>query len=350
VYRATAAAPTHYKFVSTVHFTLEAFVNNGEDTAFLYDNAIFLHDAVPDHIDPGGWVLSLHKNQTGASPTSVSAFAVNVYQASGLSSLNKNLAVAPGTPGGVNGSFVRLQPVSSGSGTGDPVFTGFHGQFFRMKGAADRVFNIVAAPGLLVNAYFGWLAEGQSMTSAQMRDARLAHAASNRPSSSFLRASPPAAHYHSLPRTVAYNHPGTYMTQAGLVVGMGAAARRVYVAAGNYTAGFSRAEVRDADGQITPLSDEPLELAAGVTVTRLSDYRLQLDTPILTLILVNADHFFNIDALLRASYSPQLHMTGLLGQTADPSWKTQSSREWWQHIEQGFMLADQDLFAALKRE
>ena len=240
--------------------------------------------------------------------------------------------------GGFGIDDVRLVPGSSV--VGDPVFTGFQQQQFRVTGLPERVFNLISLRQLQLNSRFVALTDGQSCSAADMKNIRSLMQmmssdsdAQDAPASASARSAPSIP-----PRTTAYNHPGTYLGSAGVKL----SGHRLYVASGAYAAGFSNVSL---DGLELPVAAEPVTLADGLSVVHSSPFSLTIHSSLLSLTLVNADHFLNIEAAsLHAAYSSDWDIAGLLGQTADPAWLVQKSAVWRWRLERDHLLQGQDIF------
>jgi len=142
-----------------------------------------------------------------------------------------------------------------------------------------------------------------------------------------------------VPRTTSWSHNGTYMGEFGIKFGGGS---RLYVAPGPFVNGFAAVTL---DGEAMPLSLAPVKVAEGFTVTR-TNHKVLVVTPVVRFTLVNSDRLINVEeASLLSSFSPDLHLDGLLGQTADTKWKTQKSKHWKKHLEEDHMLSVNDLFS-----
>ena len=243
----------------------------------------------------------------------------------------------------------NVQLVKGAHVVGDPVFSGFHGQFFRVTGLPSRVFNLLSLESLQVNSRFVPLTDGQSISAAEMKTIRslmeITGAATAVASATFVP-----------PPTTAYNHPGTYLGSAGIKL----AGHRLYVESGEYRLGFANVSL---DGKELPVSDSVQVLADGSQLHRPSPFKLSITTEQLSFTLVNADHFLNIEsaALLQSitaiRHTKHRHasstataeddhcaIAGLLGQTADPEWTVQKTDEFKQHLELDHLLTSDDLF------
>ena len=215
---------------------------------------------------------------------------------------------------------------------GDPVFHGFNGQLFSVKGENGRVFNVLSAPDLVFNNRFLAIqSQSESMTATEMREVRaqfkhtklldLANAAAN-------SANRP-------PVTTAWSHNGTYMGECGLRLGES----QLYIQPGTYAQGFAAITL---NGVALPVSAEPVELEGDMTVTHASAYSVTIATRDVRFTIVNSDRFVNIEHASVRNVNAQL--SGLLGQTADQEWEVVQSKEWRDHLENDFMLASDNLF------
>ena len=272
--------------------------------------------------------FKLHRKSTAPVQLSLGFFVVNEYAALALDS---------------------VQLVAGAHVVGDPVFSGFHGQFFRVTGLPSRVFNLLSLESLQVNSRFVPLTDGQSISAAEMKTIRslmeITGAATAVASATFVP-----------PPTTAYNHPGTYLGSAGIKL----AGHRLYVESGEYRLGFANVSL---DGKELPVSDSVQVLADGSQLHRPSPFKLSITTEQLSFTLVNADHFLNIEsAALLQSYANIKHtqhkhasgtgtaedddcvMSGLLGQTADPEWTVLKTDQFKQHLELDHLLTSDDLF------
>jgi hypothetical protein len=116
---------------------------------------------------------------------------------------------------------------------------------------------------------------------------------------------------------------------------------RVRVVPGPYLAGFTSVTL---DGKEMELSTEAVEIAEGYVLQRTS-HRLDVITPLLRFAIVNSDKFINVEsAAVLQAYSPELHIDGMLGQTADAEWTVQKTAHWRKHLEEDHMLASDDVF------
>ena len=243
-----------------------------------------------------------------------------------------------------------VQLVAGAHVVGDPVFSGFHAQHFRVTGAPARVFNLLSMRRLQVNSRFVSLSAGQSIGAAEMKTIRslmeITGAATAVASSLFVP-----------PPTTAYSHPGTYLGSAGVKL----SGHRLYVQAGEYRLGFANVSL---DGEPLPVSEAVQVLADGSQLHRPTPFSISITTAELTFTLVNADHFLNFEsaALLQpiAALRHRQHehaaaahsaeddkdclIAGLLGQTADPEWQVQKTDGWRRHLELDHLLQGDDLF------
>ena len=177
--------------------------------------------------------------------------------------------------------------------SGDPVFSGFHGQTYQVHGIAGEVFNLVTTQHLQLNALFVFLDEGQSITSAQMAE---------------LRTASPASRY---PTTAAWSHPGTYLGAVGLQV----ESHGLVVHAGRYAEGFQSVTfdglaITADHWRFAPHAVGPISLRF------LAPGRLAVTTAELSFHLVNADGFLNVENAQLGTVEPE-DIDGVLGQSAD---------------------------------
>ena len=215
---------------------------------------------------------------------------------------------------------------------GDPVFRGFHGQQFTVKGEAGRVFNVLSSATMSFNSRFIALAESESMTASDMKAVRASFGQSK-----MLDLLQGSDAVNRPPVTTAWSHNGTYMGECGLKMGE----LELYVAPGAYATGFSAVTI---DGVSVPISSRPVELDGDMTVTHPSAFKLIVATPDMRFTIVNADRFVNIEHASVLNADAQL--SGLLGQTADAEWEVVQSAEWKEHLETDFKLGSDDLFGA----
>jgi hypothetical protein len=144
-------------------------------------------------------------------------------------------------------------------GHGDPVFAGFQGQEFQFHGLPDEHFNLVSSPDVQLNSHFVYLSSGK-------------------------------CDYND---TECFTHPGTYMDVLGLSVGES----HVKMVAGTHEAGM-RVWVND------------MEIKRGAHINRLASNvtgslryhhngKVDINTDVMGLQIVNSDMFFNIRAALK---------------------------------------------------
>ena len=287
---------------------------------------------------------------TPLSPATVAA-AVTPFQICGFTPVLPHVAAlqAPAAvivPVGSSGGSSTGAASASSTGTvsvssspvtsvlGDPSFVGFNGQRFQVHGIPNRYFNLLSTPTLQFNALFTMLVDGQSLTAGQMRSARVSRQ---------LQAVK-SAQVYPLPLTTAYSHEGTFLAEMSLkFTAPDGTVVRVVATAGPYTTGFSHVTV---SGVAVTISSSAVQVATGMYVTLTTPSILTIDTPAVSFTLANADHFFNIEqATLNLPYTADAQMDGLLGQTADETWKVESSREFKQHMVYDYLLADMDGFS-----
>jgi hypothetical protein len=152
---------------------------------------------------------------------------------------------------------------------GDPVFAGFQGQNFQFHGLPDEHFNLVSSPDVQLNSHFVYLSSGK-------------------------------CDYND---TECFTHPGTYMD----VLGLSVADSHVKMVAGTHEAGL-RIWVND------------IELSRGQHIHQLSNNvtsslryhhngRVEINTDVMALEVVNSDMFFNIRAALNDAQLLQVGST-----------------------------------------
>lgn len=225
---------------------------------------------------------------------------------------------------GPNPQFQALSTVCvGGTVSGDPVFTGFNGQQFAVKGVAGQVFNVISSPTLSFNNRFVQLDESMSIEAMQAVRAE----AKQHKLKSMMKGVPPV--------TTAWSHAGTYLGESGIILGE----NQLYIAPGAFATGFSSITL---NGVALPISSSPVELDGDMTVTHSSAYKVQISTPSVRFTIVNADNFVNIEHARVMSAETQL--TGLLGQTADAEWEVVQSAEFVQHVENDYIVANNELF------
>ena len=210
---------------------------------------------------------------------------------------------------------------------GDPAFTGFHNQHFQVHGIPNKLFNLLSTPTLQVNARFKMIKDGEAMTSGQMRHVRLLSEIKSGSSSS------------SLPITTAFSHDGTFLGEMGIKL----QSHSLHVLAGAYATGIHTVTL---DGVALPVSNKPVMLTKTIAVTRPHTHSLVVDTAEVSFVIVNSDHFFNIEqATLNMAEFADMIIDGMLGQTADSKWAVQSTAAFKQHMIMDFLLQGDDLFS-----
>ena len=228
---------------------------------------------------------------------------------------------------------------------GDPVFVGFHKQRFNVKGQVNRVYNILSLPSLQLNTRFVKVGRAMNATqqlSVRQRQGKLLNALRGGTGAGTASASVAGSMdasatvaIQSLPRTTAWSHAGLYMGEAGVQL----SGQRLLVQAGAYVSGFATVQL---DGKELPVSSDATLLMDGSSIWRPTSSVVKIRTTEVQFELRNSDHFLNLhSAQLAEQAVAQLdHIDGLLGQTADQDWKTQSkSKAFVQHLEQDFMLS-----------
>ena len=201
---------------------------------------------------------------------------------------------------------------------GDPSFVGFHGEAFQVHGIADRVFNLITAPTLQVNARFSLFEQGDCMSAHQMQSIRSVALKSGK----------------SIPSTAAWTHNGTYLSEMGIKLGQ----NRVKIVAGEYATGMV-ATVNDALMTLTKMTINDY------TISMTTPHQITITHPLVKLTMTNSDRFFNMDyAELTASDSQTMTMDGLLGQTAHSDFKLQSTAQFKFHQVYDYLIRGEDLF------
>jgi hypothetical protein len=214
-------------------------------------------------------------------------------------------------------------PTPVAGATGDPQFVGFYGQSYQVHGIPNEIFNIITSTQMNINAKFIFIAEGEAMTSGEQKELWQKSSSVQDSPWSILRTaltSPNSKHqsHHQLPNTAAWTHTGSYLGEIGIQMGE----ETVMVWPGSYSKGFDALIVK---GQTvsTPLLDEGnvqmlVQNSAGI-ITLLSRHVLLVQTALVSLEIVNSDHFFNIDnARLNDRTAAVNALDGILGQSADP--------------------------------
>ena len=284
------------------------------------DNTCFYFDSAPGAIEPGEQTTLYTGTQD--LPGSFTAYYYTI-------SLSAGLTVCP-----------------TANIHGDPVFLGFHGQTFLVKGEADRVFDILSSTDFSLNSRFVSLSSSnQSITAAQMNAVRrqyrlkqskllslaggIAGMGSAADSVSSALSIPPS--------TAAWNHAGTYLGECGVRLG----GSKLYVQPGAYATGFTQVTL---DNVTVPVSSTAILLDGNMTVTRISAYKLTISTLTVRFTIVNSDHFVNIERASVLDENAQL--AGLLGQTADKEWEVRQSKAWKRQLESEYKLNSNQLFGA----
>ena len=228
---------------------------------------------------------------------------------------------------------MTYQGCNGANGLGDPVFTGFHGQHFAVKGEKNRAYNVLSLPSLQLNTRFVPLSKGQAMNGTEQSSVRARQ-------SKLIKALQ-ATHETELPSTVAWSHRGLYMGETGVQV----SGHRLLVQPGAYSTGFVSVML---DGAELPVSSVPVELLDGSSITRSSSSVVQVSNAQVQFTLVNSDHFLNIhSAMLKVDASTLGdHVDGLLGQTIADTFRVEKTAAFQQHLEEDFVLAEgEDVFS-----
>ena len=225
-----------------------------------------------------------------------------------------------------------LTSSSAPSVQGDPVFVGFHGQRFLVKGLAGRAYNVLSLPTLQLNTRFVALSTGSALNAsaqslARTRQSRLISLLTGQKAGS-------AGTVDTLPSTTSWSHDGLYIGETGVQVD----GHRLLVQPGAYVDGFEAVEL---DGVAVQVSSEAVQLSAGSHIRRYSSSVLHITTPDVSFTLVNSDHFLNIhSAELTTPRHTAQHIHGLLGQTADEHWTVEHTAAFKQHLEADFVLPE----------
>ena len=228
------------------------------------------------------------------------------------------------------------------AGHGDPVFTGFNGEKFNVKGLPGRVYNVLSLPTLQLNTRFIPIKAGQAMNSTEQsavrrRVARLVAALGKRAGGSDA-AGGTSGTTNRLPSTTSWSHNGLYMGETGVQL----AGIKLLVKPGAYATGFATVEL---DGVPVPVSGSPVQLPSGSSVLRWSPSELQVNHSAALFTLVNSDHFVNIHSAelrLDGGAGGWEHVDGLLGQTVHASFHVERSAAFTRHVENDFLLPKGD--------
>ena len=222
---------------------------------------------------------------------------------------------------------------------GDPQFTGFHGQQYQVHGIPNEVYNVLTASDVLVNARFAFIADGESLKWHDMKVKRVAHELSRMK----LQKAGVQLNISSafpLPNTKSWTHTGTYLSEIGVRLDGGAAGGlSVFLRAGGYPYGIQEATVNGEQMMVGQEHRIVTATGASAAVTLSSPHTVRIDHPLFTLTFVNSDGFFNLEQgqLLATDAAQQLD--GLLGQTADNTWKVSESEEQREALIFDFMIA-----------
>ena len=244
------------------------------------------------------------KPSFGSGPSQLIVFILNTTAPS-------SIIGAPEEQVGLISNIVRVDFFISpptAAVLGDPWFTGFHGQSaYQVHGIPGGVFNLLTAADLQFNALFSFIDHGEAMTAAQMKLARL---------------------ITSAPVTQPWSHPGTYLGKLGLKLGT----IQLLIHSGSYKTGIANITVI-VDGQTqTTLSVGHSVGDNSGSVERLDAWRLRVVHPLVSLVFVNSDRFFNIEEATLRSHHAFLSLDGLLGQSSNPDWKAEKGRQFEQHM------------------
>ena len=298
------------------------------DPVSLHANVVALHPAVPFVDSQDTVVISLNAATDvllvlGPIGQVIAAYHIPVagvmvsYQSLALQELPTGLRSLQGLDYALTAAATSV--------LGDPAFIGFHGQAFQMHGIPMRIFNLLSTPSLQLNALFSALEEGDAMTKAQMERARVLAGREG----------------VQLPRTVAFAHAGTYLAEIGIRLGRA----RVHAVAGPYLLGMAALSL---DGEAVEVSASAIAVDDGVEIVRPDAHTLVVRGAEVSFTMVNSDGFFNVQkAALKAPFSQERRIEGLLGQTADQAWAVElHSAEFRERQALDFLIASNDLFSS----
>ena len=282
-------------------------------------------------LSPAGELLYVFPDASSPATSSYKFLEVDFL---GLDSAGNIYVSDAGTPDndGEGRVVVLAALVQPPSVTGDPVFVGFHGQRFLVKGLAGRAYNVLSLPTLQLNTRFVALSTGSALNAsaqslARTRQSRLISLLTGQKAGS-------AGTVDTLPSTTSWSHDGLYIGETGVQVD----GHRLLVQPGAYVDGFEAVEL---DGVAVQVSSEAVQLSAGSHIRRYSSSVLRITTPDVSFTLVNSDHFLNIhSAELTTPRHTAQHIHGLLGQTADEHWTVEHTAAFKQHLEADFVLPE----------
>jgi len=216
----------------------------------------------------------------------------------------------------------------SGSMVGDPVFTGFNGEKFLVKGEAERIYNVLSLPSLQLNTRFIPLTAGQAMNVTMQRSVRQRQYKLL----SALKGKRGARAANRLPSTTSWSHDGMYVGETGVQL----SGHRLHVVPGAYETGFASVVL---DGAELPVSSEAVVLLDGSSIVRSSSSVVEVNGVEAMFTLVNSDHFLNIESAVLLAKDLK-HVDGLLGQTVDEAFHVERTKEFTQHVEKDFLLPE----------
>lgn len=221
--------------------------------------------------------------------------------------------------------------VSATGVRGDPAFVGFHGQAFQVHGIPDRHFSILSTPILQMSATFVMIQDGDARTAGQMKQIRLLR--------EIQTASKQRTSMVSLPLTTAFSHAGTFLGRVAIQVN----GAKLFAVAGDYEDGIAQITLND---EPLAISSAPVQVAPGCFITHSHPHTITVDIELLSFTLVNSDKFFNIEhSILNLPYTDDVQIDGLLGQTANPQWKVENTKEFKNHMVYDYLIAGDDLFS-----
>jgi len=214
---------------------------------------------------------------------------------------------------------------------GDPAFVGFHQQAFQVHGIPDRHFSILSTPNLQASATFIMIQDGEARTAGQMKQIRLLR--------EIRTASKQRTSVMSLPITTAFSHAGTFLGQVAIQL----SGAKLFAVAGDYEDGIAKITLNDKP---LAVSSSAVEVAPKCFITHSHSHIITVDTELLSFTLVNSDKFFNIEhSILNLPYMDDMQIDGLLGQTANPQWKVENTKEFKNHMVYDYLIAGDDIFS-----
>lgn len=225
-----------------------------------------------------------------------------------------------------NANNNQVNPSTSNTCTGilgDPLFSGFKGQQFFISGQDGQVLNLLSTFNMQLNGRLAQMEQGTAMVPDSQEEVRLR--------SEITHMENPAV--PAFPRTVAWSHPGTYFSEAGVAL---LDEHRVYVKAGSFQTGWAKATL---DGRPLAVGDKLISLGQGVNTTfiaRVSAHEVMIRTVNVEYTLTNSDNFLNVDRVhLEKGVKEHSNFGGILGNTVDAKWQWQPTTEKEETVESG---------------